>query len=83
MLYKPGFHIIVTIVWITLNDSSDHSNPRDLLETRTNDPNDRKDQDRWDRALLYSSDCSDPVNPVMNFNARFLVNQEGRRAHCA
>ena len=41
----------------------DSSDPRDLLETCTNDSNDRKDQDRWDRALLYSNDCSDPVNP--------------------
>ena len=63
MELKPGFHIIVTIVWIAVNDSSHHSDHSDLLEICTNDPNDRKDQDRWDRALLYSSDCSDPKNP--------------------
>ena len=53
---KPGFHIIVTIVWITVNDSSDPSDPSDLMETRTNDPSDPCDQDRWDRNLFYSSD---------------------------
>ena len=47
-IVKPGFHIIVTIVWIAVNYPSD---PSDLLETCTNDPNDCKDQDRWDRAL--------------------------------
>ena len=60
VIVKPGFHIIVSIVWIAVNYSSD---PSDLLETCTNDPNDRKDQDRWDRALLYSNDCSDHLTP--------------------
>ena len=27
--FKPGFHIIVTIVWIAVNDSSDLSDPSD------------------------------------------------------
>ena len=58
--FKPGFHTIATIVWIAVDDSSD---PSDISERCANDPNDSKDQDRWDRTLLYSSDCSDPVNP--------------------
>ena len=43
MTLKPGFHIIVAIVWIAVNDSSD---PSDLMGTCTNDPGDRNDQDR-------------------------------------
>ncbi len=38
----PRFFIIVTIVWIAVNDSSDTG---DLMETCTNDPNDNDDQD--------------------------------------
>ena len=31
---KPGFHIIVTIVWIAVNDSSDPNDRNDYMETR-------------------------------------------------
>ena len=34
--------VIVTIVWIAVNDSN---HPSDLMETRTNEPSDRHDQD--------------------------------------
>ena len=64
LFQKPGFHIIVTIVWIAVNDSSVHSDPSDLLETCTNDPNHRKDQDGWDRALLYTSDPLAPCREL-------------------
>ncbi len=53
---KPGFHIIVTIVWIAVNDSSDPNNPSNLMETCMNDPSNRNNQNRWDRNLFYSSD---------------------------
>ena len=37
---KPRFHIIVTIVWITLNGSSDLSDPSDFGDP--SDPSDLK-----------------------------------------
>ena len=51
-IVKPGFHIIVTIVWIPVNDSSDLSDP--------------KDQDRSDRicsipAIHYRSERNNPL----------------------
>ena len=38
---KPRFQIIVTIVWIAVNNSND---PRDLLERFTIDPRDCNNQ---------------------------------------
>ena len=52
---KSGFHIIITIVWIAVKDSSDLIDPSNLLEEFTNDFDDCEDQDRWDRTcfILY------------------------------
>ena len=66
------------IVWIAVNDSSDHSDPRNLVQICTNDPSDCNYQNRWDKTLHYSSDCSDPVARVMRFFVITFINQDGR-----
>ena len=58
--FKPAFHIIVTIISVAVNNSSD---PNDLLERCTNDPRDcvlcvsiEIATIRIARDLLYSTD---------------------------
>ena len=81
-ILKPGFHIIITIVWIVVKDSSDHSDPSDLLETGTNDPNDSRDRDRWEKPCSISAIAAILWPLVVSFRARFFAKQEGKRAHC-